>query len=298
MANERPVVCFSAGDPPPGDLVKRGLGAIHLDDGVLRVARSILRHNLDIAYAGYLRGGGFTADLADDTGKVVLGPRFVSFLGWPYSKELTTTRIADTLGLCRYVLVPPGFSTENIEPFFDIPKFAWAMARATTATRQQLLSTQACVDVNGEEVGPRIAVVLFAGKSKGFLGIMPGIAEEAYCAIESKLAVYIVGAFGGAARLLAESVTGPKTADAFTFKANEGDANFDRMKKGAIEAGCGDEPEDAFRRLGATLESVRGDLGRLNNGLGADENRELMLTGDLGKVIRLITKGLSKSHQD
>jgi hypothetical protein len=45
------------------------------------VLASALRGNLDAAYAGYLRGDGFTASLADDTGKVVIGPRFISFLG-------------------------------------------------------------------------------------------------------------------------------------------------------------------------------------------------------------------------
>jgi hypothetical protein len=56
MSSERPIVTFSAGDPPADDLVVRGLGTAHVDDGVLRVARAVLRRNLDAAYAGNLRG--------------------------------------------------------------------------------------------------------------------------------------------------------------------------------------------------------------------------------------------------
>jgi hypothetical protein len=66
------------------------------------------------------------------------------------------------------------------------------------------------------------------------------------------------------------------------------------MLKGATAAGCGAVPKDAFRRLGATLDRVRGDLSHLNNGLTAEDNHELMLTADLGRVVRLIAKGLSK----
>jgi hypothetical protein len=266
MTTERPIVTFSAGDPPVEHLVRRGIGAPHVDDGVLRVARSVLRGNLDAAYAGNLRDG-FTASLADDTGKVVIGPRFISFLGWPFSEKLTPAQVAHTLGLCRYVRVDPGFSTHGIEPFSETPDFGWAMARATTATRKLLFSRVSCVDVNSEAVGPRIAQILFAGKAFGFLGIMPGIAEEAMCALNANLAVYVVGAFGSAARLLAESLTTSELPDAFTHDSHESNAIFRRMLEGAKNAGCDDAPTEAFQKLQATLKTVGEDLNQLHNGL-------------------------------
>jgi hypothetical protein len=66
------------------------------------------------------------------------------------------------------------------------------------------------------------------------------------------------------------------------------------MLEGAKDAGCSDVPTDAFNELEATITSVREDLFRLHNGLDEKDNRELMLTSDLGKVVRLVTKGLSK----
>jgi hypothetical protein len=198
----------------------------HVDDGVLRVARSLLRGNLDAAYAGYLRGDGFSASLADDTGKVVIGPRFISFLGWPFSKSLTTTEIADTLGLCRYVRVDPVFSTEGIQPFSKTPAFGWAMARATTATRKCLFSRLPCADIDSQPVAPRVAEILFAGKAYGFQGVMPGIAEEAMCALRANLAVYIVGAFGGAASLLTESLTTSRLPHAFRHRFTQVRSDF------------------------------------------------------------------------
>jgi hypothetical protein len=300
MSTQRPIVTFSAGDPPTEDLVHRGIAAAHVDDGVLRVARSVLRGNLDAAYAGYLRGDGFTTSLADDTGKVVIGPRFISFLGWPFSEKLTTTRIADTLGLCRYVRVDPGFPTKGLQASIETsaltetPDFGWAMARATTTTRKCLFSGIPCADINSEEVAPRVAQILFAGKAFGFQGVMPGIAEEAMCALRANLAVYIVGAFGGAARLLAESLTTSRWPEAFKIASHESYPTFKRMLEGAKDAGSSEVPVEAFSQLEAMMKSVREDFLRLHNGLDDKDNRELMLTSDLGKVVRLITKGLSK----
>ena len=292
MSSERPIVTFSAGDPPADDLVVRGLGTAHVDDGVLRVARAVLRKNLDAAYAGSLRGDGFTTSLADDTGKVVLGPRFISFLGWPFSANLTPAQIADTLGLCRFVLVDPGFPTSEVASISEALNSGWPMAQATTATRECLFSDQACTDINSEPVGRRVGQILFAGKAFGFLGLIPGIAEEALCALRSNLAVYIVGAFGGAARLLAEALTTSQMPEAFTIDAHRADKNFTNMIEGAEAAGMAGVPVQAFGQLQETIKEVRGDFGRLNNGLTPDENQELMLTSDLGKVVRLITKGL------
>jgi hypothetical protein len=171
------------------------------------------------------------------------------------------------------------------------------MARATTATRERLFSHKACNDINSEPVGPRVGQILFAGKAFGFLGLLPGIAEEALCALRSNLAVYVVGAFGGAARLLAEALTTSQMPEAFTMDAHRADKNFTKMIEGAEAAGMADGPVQAFGQLKETIKEVRGDFGRLNNGLTPDQNRELMLTSDLGKVVRLITKGLSKVEE-
>jgi hypothetical protein len=66
------------------------------------------------------------------------------------------------------------------------------------------------------------------------------------------------------------------------------------MLEGAKDACCSDVPSDAFHQLEAMINIVRADLNRLHNGLDDKDNRELMLTSDLGKVVRLVTKGLSK----
>jgi hypothetical protein len=94
------------------------------------------------------------------------------------------------------VRVDPGFSAEGTQAFAETPDFGWAMARATTATRKCLFSRIPCADINSEAVPPRVAEILFAGKAFGFQGVMPGIAEEAMCALRANLAVYIVGVFG------------------------------------------------------------------------------------------------------
>lgn len=286
------VVAFSAGDPPHEDFLHRGVGPEHLDDGVLQIARAVLRLEYDIAYAGDLRGTGFTSALSDDTGTVVLGPRFVSFLGWPFHQSLTPGKIADTLGLCRHVMVPAPESVQRVEPFSKTPEFGWAMAQATTKTRRELFARRVVRDIDGGRVEPRVAQVLVAGKSRGFLGVMLGIAEEAILALRARLGVFVIGAFGGAAALLAQYICGGSWPKEFTVAEQAADENFARMRQGAADSGCADAPADAFEDLRKTLGKVRADLGRLNNGLNARDNKELMRTDDLGKVARLITKGL------
>ena len=70
------------------------------------------------------------------------------------------------------------------------------------------------------------------------------------------------------------------------------DPSFKQMGAGAKKAGRGWEPAAAFKRLQTRLDAVHADMGLLNNGLSEDENRTLMRTSDIGKVVRLISKGL------
>jgi hypothetical protein len=251
-----------------------------------------LREGFDIAYGGDLRGGGFAENLSDDTGTVVLGPRFVSYLGWPFADRLTTARIADTLGLCRYVAVEAGCDVDGIEPFDETPESSWAMAQATTNMRRALFDNVVSTDIDGADVRQRVAQVLIAGKARGFFGKMPGVAEEAVVALEHGLAVYIVGAFGGAASLLAETLIGGAWPRLLTYEAHLDDPAFARMLRGAELAEAASEPRRRFDQLRARFESIRPDLGRLDNGLTDAENRELMTTCDIGKVCYLVRKGL------
>jgi len=284
----RAVVAFSAGDPPPKELLDLGLSPQHLDDAVLRLARTVLRGNHDIAYAGYLRGGGFAQDLSVDAGTVVPGPRFVSFLGWPFYDKLTPEQIADTLGLSRYVkIVPSDVEIARVVPWSYGPDFAWAMARATTETRRALFSKQTHLDIEDAEVGGRVAQILVAGKTQGFLGLMPGIAEEVLMALDNDLAVFIVGAFGGAARTLARFLAGGPWPPEFTFDAHIGERNFDRMR----EVADVNQVRQRYSQLRSTLTRVR-DSQDLNNGLTWEQNLEMMSTGDIGTVVRLFARGL------
>ncbi len=293
MSDRRSIVAFSAGDPPPADLIRRGISKEHIDDGVLRIARAVLRMDCNIAYAGDLRGGGFATELSDDSGTVALGPRFISFLGWPFHGNVNPGRIADTLGLCRYVRVETVSDVSKIVPFSETPGFGWTMAKETSNTRETLFSKEPCKDIDGEVVNPRIAQVLVAGKAEGFLGVMPGIAEEALRAVESGLAVYVIGAFGGAAELLANFICEGKCPLEFKIGSHRADPNFKRMKSGAKAAGQEKIPAQAFRRLQQRVRAVHSDMNLLNNGLTEAENRTLMKTANLGKVVQLVSKGLN-----
>lgn len=288
------IVALSAGDPAGADLIERGVGIAHLNDGVLRIARALLRTDLDIAYAGALRNEGFTTTLSDDTGKVVVGPRFISFLGWPYYNALGVEQIADTLGLCRYVRVESGPEASCDSALEAWPEGNWARAKANSVTRGMMLSKQLCEDINGDDVGPRIAQILIGGKKYGFDGVMPGLAEEFLCGLDSGLAVYIVGAFGGAASALADSLIRGKLDKSLVFESHLDNVNFKKTLEGARREDQMSMLKDAFSRLGRRILDVHSGKISMNNGLSKKENDELMTTTDLGRVVRLILSGLHK----
>src|SRR5262249_52290755 len=100
----RASVLLSISNPPPDELASLGLASVHLDDAVIRIARALLLREYDVLYGGKPREG-FTDAFQDDSGAVVVEPRFINYLGWPHSRELSATQIADGFGVTRYAMI-------------------------------------------------------------------------------------------------------------------------------------------------------------------------------------------------
>jgi SLOG cluster2/TIR domain len=141
------------------------------------------------------------------------------------------------------------------------------------------------------------ARILLGGSLKKFLGLYPGIAEEAYEAVQSKSPIYIIGGFGGAAKAVYETVS------------NLGDGReilLDACKKKGAAAKNGVIALHQNMVLEINREELKFDpekmikvfssLGRdglsESNGLTPIENERLAQSQNIHEIVELLVKGL------
>ena len=110
------------------------------------------------------------------------------------------------------------------------------------------------------------ARVVLGGRIEGYLGSMPGIAEEALLTLQAGRPLYLLGGFGGCARDIAESL------DLVNPLYDPPRAFWDG--------------HEAFRGFGADT---------LNNGLGIEENRTLARTPHIRQAVALVLRGLDRT---
>lgn len=101
--------------------------------------------------------------------------------------------------------------------------------------------------------------IVVGGRMMGYSGIMHGIIEEFKIAIEADHPVYVVGGFGGAARYVANVLSGVT------------------------------EVEDSF----AWMKGL--NISNLRNGLSEEENKRLFVSTNAMEIVSLILKGLKNS---
>ena len=134
------------------------------------------------------------------------------------------------------------------------------------------------------------ARVAMGGGLENYRGIWPGVLEEGVIALEAGQPLYLLGLFGGAARLLADALRGVErkeltSAWLSTIPGADELRNEYRKRGRAVQT-----PEDLRHWL-----AERGSAGlskALRNGLSDDENIELVNADDPQRIVALILKGL------
>ena len=162
-----------------------------------------------------------------------------------------------------------------VPPETPAQRYAWA--RSLTFMRESMKAGTSA----------RIAM---GGKIKGYQGLWPGVLEEGVIALRAGQPLYLLGLFGGAARLLIDALRG---------------AEREELTSAWLSALPGsDELRDEYRRRGHTVQppeelatelKQRGAAGlsaALNNGLSEDENIELVRSDDPQRIVALILSGL------
>ena len=140
------------------------------------------------------------------------------------------------------------------------------------------------------------ARVVMGGKLTGFLGAWPGVLEEGVVALRAQRPVFVLGAFGGAARVLIDALEGHEREElTTTWCEQELDGWSELVGVYASKGVPIETPEtlrDELRSLGAA-----GPAAALANGLDDDENRQLFVTDDADLAVSLILAGLQHLHE-
>lgn len=183
------------------DLGRLGLEPDHVREVLERMTQQVLALGATLAYGGDLRQGGFTWDLVNYANRYnVKGETsIVHYFAWPFYEECTSEEIRDfrelLQGFGRQVLLGP--RGEELSPK-DLSKRRWKRtarlhAQALSAMRKRM--NDDC----------QVRVVL-GGRRTGYLGVMPGVAEEAFLAWDAFKPLLVLGGFGGVASDIAGSL--------------------------------------------------------------------------------------------
>ena len=258
---------------------------------MLEIARHCLAQGATLVYGGDLRPGGFTENLLDLVRyhNDALQKQFTpvrNFLAWPLHQKLDANWAANHKDALKIIKVDAPEDLKATALFPDatggnetLTGYVWA--RCLSAMRENLVQqTQ--------------ARVMLGGRSIGYKGKYPGLAEEALLTLQVGKPLFLLGGFGGAAYAVIQSLQG-QTPEALTeaFQCrNEAYKNLITEFNQQIQSQSLDiEPID-YPQLNKAFAGI--GINGLNNGLSTEDNRRLFETRNLQEAISLILAGLTQ----
>ena len=256
MDGDRHVVGFSISHEKE-NLLARGLGLEHLQEMVIRLARTVLRNNHNLAYGGdwgerpenftYLLLNMISAEQQDqqnDSENQQKIGRLYNHLAWPFYLAVTPEIEAKWIDSCQIARIDQDYAgiapeqqltDEEIYNSAGIP-LLFDKSVPTEEKKHLLFNTAVCLsamrramgeqiqipipDLNRKETIPPITGrIILGGKVSGYTGFLPGILEEALYSLKRKRPLYPLGGFGGCAELIAKAIlsTDSKRPDEFTL---------------------------------------------------------------------------------
>ena len=265
------------------DIGEYGLSMDMFKDLTIEITRHILKANGKMIYGGDLREKGATElfrDLAKQYGqkeKAEANVQYIkNYLAWPLYNDLTKEKEADYLA-SRIELkrAKPGVAVLSDEVDQYIPYVLSEESKIKWATSLTQMRTDSI-----SESAARIAA---GGKSQGFSGFMPGIAEEFMIAYQSKKPIFLIGGFGGCAHMLADILEHKANAQMMYDVAVQ---NVEYRDFIAYSEAKGYKIDYGF------FDKITTD--GLHDGLEPDDRIRLFHSVDIIEIVSLILKGLSK----
>jgi hypothetical protein len=256
-------IALSVSDPPAGDPAARAAGA--LPDVFTILAGQLLGEGARLIYGGDLRKSGFTGRLtalvaryADESPEAAAGVLVTNPLAWPVHISQPWEELADRArtqsSAARMDLLDISGNEMTLEARRDLdPRPA-----TDQEWRDGLTAMRRSVAQRAD------AAILLGGPLTGSKGRMPGLAEEALCAMAAGRPVFLLGGFGGCTAALCR-LLGLLPAD----------------------TAAPELPPEAAAELGnCTPDS-------LNNGLDETANRILATSTDPSEIVTLVLQGLA-----
>lgn len=257
-------IAISISDSP--DMLALGISAAHLDDAMTEIARHLLALGARLVYGGDLRANGFSELLFElvvrhrrDADEGDRRPAVTNYLAWPVHasmpKEVLLEVSKDLEGLadlsCLDLLGAPIPLNDRLN--FEVRTAnANEWERGLTAMRSTMLT-------NSD------ARIVLGGRTEGYKGIMPGVAEEVAMSLSQGRPVFLLAGFGGCAKDIAEGL-------------------------GLLK------PPRALREWQGRSQFGGFGIKSLNNGLSEVENRVLAGTPHVDQAVTLILRGLIRLY--
>jgi hypothetical protein len=210
------------------------------------------------------------------------GPMLWNLLAWPDGPALSAEILEEVKPVLHVETVglPPVLESvvdRALAEGPDSPLARYCRARGLTWLRRRLNVVSH-------------ARICIGGRTAGFGGRYPGVAEEALLALEDSKPLYLVGLLGGAAQRVIDAMTGrpvpglstdPVLSAMYADPPTEGTTGDPRDRKY--------EPELLWQEF-----TTAGREALQVNGLPTDGNDELVSTGSIDRAIHLILAGLAK----
>lgn len=238
-----------------------GLSEAHLVEAMCEVARHMLALGATLIYGGDLRARGFTHLLYElasryrkDSADLKNIASIINYLPWASISKTTPSELArlrdELSGTAEICLLDINGNPSELT-FTEEDQSSAHLHWAKSLTQMRALTTFEST-----------ARIVLGGRTQGFMGDMPGIAEEVMISLTNKSPVYLLGGFGGCTREILDvmGVHNPIQAS---------NPNW----KGA----------NAFSKY---------DIESLNNGLSTDENLALATTPYIDQAVILVIRGL------
>lgn len=218
-ALEGRTVAVSVGNAP--DRARLGYPQREVDRALLSICTALVRAGAEIAYAGHLDPEGYTFKIFRHLAGAYAGSRETPFRHFVPEPVARATRYGDLLavlnegrGVVRmeiacgdaFIPVRPGgggirLGDEVVSDDVQFERWFAAVAPRTPpegfATARRMMSARVEARV---VMGGRMGVL--SDPADAYQGAMPGIVEEAIVTLEAGKPLVVLGAFGGAARML------------------------------------------------------------------------------------------------
>ncbi|MGR9270762.1 TIR domain-containing protein (plasmid) [Rhizobium leguminosarum] len=213
-----------------------------------------------------------------------------NFVAWPLHCEFGDEQLRQygQLAVLNDLGPPPDLDIDQRElrpladGFFppDDPVRRYAWARSLTFMRETVRDKAS-------------ARVIMGGKLTDYLGLWPGVLEEAVLSLRARQPLYVLGLFGGAARLFIDVLRGVDRGE----MTSEWFAQYPTLVGLRGEFSARGHVVQAPEELAKEIRSYApgGLSSALNNGLNDQENLELSISDDPRTITALILEGLRRT---